>query len=115
MKKRSLIGAAILAVTSYVGLTNKHIVKGIFQLEKPQGDLFTRVTNHGALMYLTKNNAHAEELFKDWVAYHGWKKVDQVGEGWFFVNGEEETLLLNRELILGGRYILWRATRAIEN
>ena len=114
MKLKRLFMMLVLGFTSYIGLTNKHIGKGIISLEKPQGDLFTSINNGSDIMYLCKNNIHSEELFKDWILYNGWKKADQVGEGYFFINENEETLLLNRETIVFDRYLLWRASRLIE-
>lgn len=115
MKMKKLFTMAVLGIASYVGLTNKHIIKGVLSLEKPQGDIFTSVQNGSELLYLCKNTSHSEELFKDWIQYHNWQKADQVGEGYFFINNNEETLLLNRETILFDRYILWRASRKIES
>lgn len=115
MKIGKFLGMSVLGIASYVGLTNKHIVRGIFSLEKPQGDIFAFVKNGSELFYLCKNIAHAEDLFKDWIAYHGWQEADKVGEGFFYINNNEETLLLNRETIIFDRYILWRTNRLIEN
>ena len=112
---KKLATLTILGIASYVGLANKHIVKGVFMLEKPQSDLFTSVNSGKEILYLCKNNAHSEEIFKDWISHNGWQKADQVGEGYFFINDKEDTLLLNREMILFDRYLLWRSSRLIEN
>ena len=105
MKLKRLFMMLVLGFTSYIGLTNKHIVKGIISLEKPQGDLFTSINNGNDIMYLCKNNIHSEELFKDWILYNGWKKADQVGEGYFFINENEETLLYQAfDQMMGHQY-----------
>ena len=53
-------------------------------------------------------------MFLDWIAYNGWEKADQVGDGLFFINDKQDTLLVNRDAILGGRYLVFRASRPID-
>lgn len=115
MKLRKIVTMSILGIASYVGLMNKHIVKGILALEKPQGDIFTCVKNGSELFYLCKNSNHAESLFNEWLKSYHWQKADQVCEGYFYINNNAETLLLNRETIIFDRYLLWRASREIES
>ena len=50
MKLKRLFMMLVLGFTSYIGLTNKHIVKGIISLEKPQVDLFTSINNGNDIM-----------------------------------------------------------------
>ncbi len=114
MKKRVIGLTLLLGAAGAVGFVKKELVKGIIDLEKPQGDLFVRLDQDGALVYLCKNTSKSEDMLMDWVARNGWNKADQVGEGYFFINDKQETLLLNREPCLSGRYIMWRASRAIE-
>lgn len=114
MKLRKLFVPLMVGTAGVVGYAKKDLLKGIYDLEKPQGDLFTRVEEGSNLSYLSKNDSNSEEMLKDWVLYNGWTEADRVGAGYFYLNDNEETLLLNREPILGGRYLLWRASRAIE-
>ncbi len=114
MKKRVVCLTLLLGAASIVGYVKRDVVKGIIDLEKPQGDLFARLDDNGSLAYICKNVSKSEDMLLDWVEYNGWEKVDQVGEGFFFINKDQETLLLNREPILGGRYLVWRASRPID-
>ena len=54
MKLKRLFMMLVLGFTSYIGLTNKHIVKGIISLEKPQGDLFTSINNGRYNVFMKK-------------------------------------------------------------
>ena len=115
MKIKNLaMGAA--AITAGVGVYQKrNILNAVLKLEKSQGDLFTRVNNEeGKILYLSKNDNQSDELFKDWIAYNGWKSAESIGEGFFYINENEETLTIQREAVFGGRYILWIASAPIE-
>lgn len=115
MKKR-LFGLALLAgVAGTYGYARKELVKGLIKLELPESDFYTRIEEEGNFAYLCKNNDTCEEMFLDFVAQNGWEKADQVGEGFFFLNEKQETLLLNRNCLCGGRYLVWRASRPIES
>lgn len=114
MKKGKYLCALCVSALGVAGFAKKDLLEGIIALEKPQGDLFTRIEERGNIIYLCKSTSKAEETLKDWVAYNGWEEADRVGAGYFYINGKEETLLLNREPVLGGRYLLWRASRSIE-
>ena len=50
----------------------------------------------------------------DWVAYNGWTPANRVGEGFFFINDGGKTLTIEREAVMGGRYIIWTASNEIE-
>lgn len=114
MKKGGLWLALLMGAVGFAGYAKKELIQGVFDLEKPQADLFTRIEDGGNIAYLCKNLNKSEEMLKDWVEYNGWQEADRVGEGYFFLNDKEETLLMNREPVLAGRYLLWRASRSIE-
>lgn len=116
MKLRNLVvGAAALGAGAAV-YQNRDMVNAALKLEKVHGDLFTRVENTAGnkALYLSKNDTQSDELFKDWVVYNGWKPAESIGEGYFFINDQGETLTIEREAVLVGRYILWTASSAIE-
>lgn len=112
--KKLVMGAAV--VTAGLGAYQKrNILDAVLKLEKSQGDLFTRVKDTGSkIVYLSKNDNQSDELFRDWIAYNGWKSADSVGEGFFYINEDEETLTVQREAVAGGRYIAWTASAPIE-
>lgn len=112
MKKR-LLGLAVMAGASAVGYLKRDLLAGIVELEKPNGDIFLRLGGD-ELTYLCKNDSKSEDMLLEWVLYNGWEKADQVGEGLFFINDKQETLLLDREAVCGGRYLIWRASRPID-
>ncbi|MDO4281591.1 MAG: hypothetical protein Q4C56_08170 [Peptococcaceae bacterium] len=115
MKLRNLFLGAAMTAAGVGAYQNRDMLKAVAKLEKVQGDLFTRVENTGSkFVYLSKNDAQAEELFKDWVAYNGWKEAERIGEGYFFINDNEDTLTIDREAVLGGRFILWTASGPVE-
>lgn len=114
MKLKNLLVPIVVGAAGVAGFAKKDLLQGVYNLEKPQADLFTRVEEGNNLSYLCKNDSHSEEILKDWVLFNGWTEADRVGAGYFYLNDNEETLLLNREPILGGRYLLWRASRSIE-
>mgnify|MGYP000891639113 CR=1 FL=1 len=114
MKKRLFLLAALGSAAGAVCYSKRNLLSAVFDLEKLQGDLFTRVEGESVPTYLCKNDVQSEELFQDWIAYNGWQKADQVGEGFFYINDVQDTLTLEREAILGGRYILWTASTDIE-
>ena len=112
MKKRFL-GFALLAGAGVAGYVKREFLKAVLNIEKPMGDIFTTIDGDD-ISFLCKNESQSEDMFLEWVLANGWEKADQVGEGLFFINEEQETLLLNRESILNGRYLLWRASRPVE-
>lgn len=115
MKLGKLVLGAAAAVAGVGAYQNRDFVSAAFKLEKIQGDLFTRIANTGSqIQYLCKNDNQSVELFMDWVAYNGWKTADRVGEGFFFINDEGKTLTIEREAVMGGRYIVWSASCEIE-
>lgn len=115
MKKRNICMLLLSGLASAAAYNKRELVKGVIELEKPQADLFTRVDEDGNVAYLCKNMSKAEDMLKDWIEYNGWEEADRVGEGYFYLNGSQETLLINREPVLGGRYLLWHASRPIES
>ena len=115
MKLRKLIFGAAVAAAGVAAYQNRAVLNAALKLEKVHGDLFTRIENTGSkAQYLSKNDNQSEELFKDWVLYNGWHPAENIGEGYFFINGNNETLTVEREAVMGGRYILWTASSAIE-
>lgn len=115
MKKRNLVLSAAVAVAGVAAVQNRDLLAAAAKLEKIQGDLFARVPNTGEkAQYLCKNDVQSEEVFKDWILYNGWKTAERVGEGFFFINDAGQTLTVERETILGGRYILWTASGSVE-
>ncbi|MDO4923275.1 MAG: hypothetical protein U0N74_02935 [Peptococcaceae bacterium] len=115
MKLGKLFVGAAAAAASVGVYQNRDMVNAIFKLEKIQGDLFTRIANTGSqIQYLCKNDNQSVELFMDWVAYNGWTPANRVGEGFFFINDEGKTLTIEREAVMGGRYIVWSASNEIE-
>jgi hypothetical protein len=114
MKKRTLVFTALGSAAGAVCYAKRNLVSAVFDLEKMQGDLFTRVKGENVPTYLCKNDSQSEELFQDWIAYNGWQKADQVGEGFFYINDAQDTLTLEREAVLSGRYIRWTASKEIE-
>ena len=115
MKLRKLIFGAAVATAGVAAYQNRDLLNAALKLERVHGDLFTRVENAGnKALYLSKNDNQSDELFKDWVLYNGWRPADSVGEGDFFINDNNETLTIDREAVVGGRYILWTASASIE-
>lgn len=115
MKLRKLIFGAAVATAGVAAYQNRDLLNAALKLERVHGDLFTRVENTGnKALYLSKNDNQSDELFKDWVLYNGWRPADSVGEGYFFINDNNETLTIDREAVVGGRYILWTASASIE-
>ena len=115
MKLRKLIFGAAVATAGVAAYQNRDLLNAALKLERVHGDLFTRVENAGnKALYLSKNDNQSDELFKDWVLYNGWRPADSVGEGYFFINDNNETLTIDREAVVGRRYILWTASASIE-
>lgn len=116
MKLRNLVFGAAVAGAGAMVYQNRDVVNAALKLEKVHGDLFTRVENSagGKAVYLSKNDVQSEELFKDWVVFKGWHPAESIGEGYFFINDNGETLTIEREAVCAGRYILWTASAAIE-
>ncbi|MFM9414252.1 hypothetical protein ACKQTC_07710 [Peptococcus simiae] len=114
MKKRILGLALAAGAIGGLGMAKRDLVEAIVKLERPQAELFTKYEGAGAYAYIMKNQSKSEDLFLDWIDYKGWKKADQVGEGYFFINDDQETLILNREAFLGGRYLVFRASRPVD-
>ena len=115
IKLGKLIFGAAAAAAGVGVYQNRDMVNAIVKLEKIQGDLFTRIENTGSkIQYLCKNDNQSVELFMDWVAYNGWTPANRVGEGFFFINDEGKTLTIEREAVMGGRYIIWTASNEIE-
>ncbi len=115
MKKKKVLLSMVMYAASFAAYQKRELLRAIFKLEKLHGDMFTKMDIAGKVAYLSKNDNQSEELFKDWIAYHGWHKADQIGEGTFYVNDAQETLTIEREAVCGGRYILWSASNPIEN
>ena len=116
MKLRNLVFGAAVAGAGVVAYQNRDMLNAALKLEKIHGDLFTRVENVAGnkAVYLSKNDTQSEELFKDWVVYNGWRPAESIGEGYFFINDAHETLTIEREAVMGGRYFLWTASDSIE-
>lgn len=114
MKKRNLLLGGLAAGAAVLGATKGSLLRALYDLEKPQADLFTKMEDNGNIVYVCKNNAKSEGMLKDWIEYNGWQQADQIGEGYFYINDAEETLLLNRDVCRSGRYLFWRASRSIE-
>lgn len=116
MKLRKFVVGAAVAAAGVAAYQNRDLLSAALKLEKVHGDLFTRIENTPGThaVYLSKNDNQSEELFKDWVLYNGWHPAESIGEGYFFINDEGETLTVEREAACGGRYIVWTASSAIE-
>lgn len=65
-------------------------------------------------VYLTKNNGDSQSELFAYLSTGPWRLVDQVADGYFWMNAREEILLLTRKPVLIDKYCTWTASRSFE-
>lgn len=90
----------------------KDIIKAVTQLRKyPEG--WVQIQQEPET-FLTKTSDKSRENLFEYIRRGQWRLVDQVADGYFWMNSREEILLLTQKKFLKD-YWSWTASRTIFN
>lgn len=109
-KKLTLQAAALSAVgiAGTVLWQKKDLLKAIIQLRQyPEGWVLIQKEPE---VFLTKISEASKENLFAYLDKSPWRFVDQVADGYFWMNSREEVLLLTQKKVLGD-YWSWTASR----
>ncbi len=115
MKKRTKfkLQATILSAAGVAGAVlwqKKDLVEALLQLQQfPEG--WIQIQQHPEV-FLTKANEKGKENLFAYLSNGPWRLIDQVADGYFWINGNEEVLLLTQKKFLK-EYWTWTASRPI--
>ena len=109
--KKFTAKTVLLSTVGVVGTVlwqKKDFVKALVQLRKyPEGWVEIQ---HTPEVFLTKINEKSKENLFEYLAQSPWRLVDQVADGYFWMNSKEEILLLTQKKMMQD-YWLWTASR----
>jgi len=105
--------AALLSAAGLVGTMlwqKKDVLKAIVQLRQyPEGWVMIQKEPE---VFLTRTNEASKENLFDYLATSPWRLVDQVADGYFWINQQEEILLLTQKRVMKD-YWSWTASRPV--
>ncbi len=103
--------AAALSVAGVVGTVlwqKKDTLKAIVQLRQyPEGWVLIQKSPE---VFLTKVNEKSKANLFEYLSQSPWRLVDQVADGYFWMNSKEEILLLTQKKVMKD-YWSWTASR----
>ena len=109
--KKVTVKTVLFSTVGVVGTVlwqKKDLVKAFVQLRKyPEGWVEIQRTPE---VFLTKINERSKENLFEYLAQSPWRLVDQVADGYFWMNSKEEILLLTQKKMMQD-YWLWTASR----
>ena len=62
--------------------------------------------------YMTANKLEAQEELFAYFSSHGWRFADQIADGFFWLNDNDEIILLRQKKVLHEKYCLWIASKS---
>lgn len=62
--------------------------------------------------YMTRNTEEDQDKLFAYLGQSSWRLVDQVADGYFWINEQEEIILLTQKKILLDKYGLWIASKS---
>ena len=62
--------------------------------------------------YMTANKSEAQEELFAYFTAHGWRFADQIADGFFWLNDNDQIILLRQKKVLQERYCLWIASKS---
>ena len=62
--------------------------------------------------YMTANKSEDQEELFDYFRLHGWRFADQIADGHFWLNDNDEIILLHQKKVLHDKYSLWIASKS---
>ena len=108
---RRHVRAAVLSATGLVGTVlwqKKDLLKAAVQLKRnPDG---WQQVQESPEIFLTDSKETSKENLFCYLSNSPWRLVDQVADGYFWINRKEEILLLSQKKVMG-QYWLWSASR----
>ena len=113
MTKGKAAQAAALSAAGIFGSMlwqQKDMLKAVMQLRKyPDG--WVQV-HHAPEVFLTKASEKSRKNLFEHIQDGGWRLVDRVADGYFWINGREEVLLLTQRKVMND-YWRWTASRPV--
>lgn len=113
MTKGKAAQAAALSAVGILGSMlwqKKDMLKAVAQLRKyPEGWI---QIYHAPETFLTKVSEKSRENLFEHIEQGGWRLVDRVADGYFWLNDREEVLLLTQKKVMN-EYWSWTASRPI--
>jgi len=110
-EKKLTAGAAVLSVAGVAGTMlwqKKDVLKAIAQLRRyPEGWMLIQKRPE---IFLTKMTEKSKKNLFEYLGQSRWRLVDQVADGYFWMNKKEEILLLTQKKVMKN-YWSWTASR----
>lgn len=110
-EKKLTAGAAVLSVAGVAGTMlwqKKDVLKAVVQLRQyPEGWMLIQKRPE---IFLTKTTEKSKKNLFEFLSQSPWRLVDQVADGYFWMNHKEEILLLTQKKVLK-HYWSWTASR----
>lgn len=110
-EKKLTAKAAVLSVAGVAGTVlwqKKDILKAMVQLRQyPEGWVLIQKCPE---VFLTKVNEKSKANLFEYLSQSPWRLVDQVADGYFWMNSKEEILLLTQKKVMRD-YWSWTASR----
>lgn len=113
MTKGKAAQAAALSAVGILGSMlwqKKDMLKAVAQLRKYPED-WVQVSNTPEV-FLTKVSEKSRENLFEHIGHGGWRLVDHVADGYFWMNSREEVLLLTQKKVMND-YWSWTASRPV--
>lgn len=92
-----------------IAWSKKDLAKGVIGLRKNKGG-WVQISQEPAI-YLTKVDEFSQQALFGHLSDGDWRLVDQIADGYFWLNGQDQILLLSQTSVLLGKYYTWVASR----
>lgn len=62
--------------------------------------------------YMTANKPDSQQELFDYFSSYNWRFIDEIADGYFWLNDNDEIILLRQKTVLCDRYCLWIASKS---
>lgn len=101
--------SSVIGIAGALVWSKKDLARGVMKLKK-HDQKWTQIKSD-PVVYLTANDEGDKERLFDHLRENQWRLADQIADGYFWINSEDEVLLLNKTEVLMGKYLTWVASR----
>lgn len=110
-KKLNLLAifSGAVGLAGAIAWSKKDLAKGVMGLQKKKVDWVQ--INQEPAVYLTKADQLSRQALFDHLGESDWRLVDQIADGFFWLNSQDQILLLSQTSVLMGKYDTWVASR----
>lgn len=98
------------AVAGFIVWSKRDLAKGIVKLRRSE-EGFVRIKKEPEVFLTYAAEKNKDALFAYLTSASEWHLADSVADGYFWLNAQEEVLLLTQNSVCMGKYWIWEASK----